>query len=89
MNNVSISKNILEQIPPEMLEDYLKSYVKGFIKEELEAFVLANEQRARELSVIERVIKVEEELKSLREIELARFDASEKRFEALQQEAAS
>ena len=48
--------------------------------------MLTNEQRAKELSLMERVIKVEEELKSLREIESARFEAMEKRFETLQRE---
>jgi hypothetical protein len=49
----------------------------------LEAFVLRNENRARELSLMERVIRVEEELRSLRELDQIRFDASEKRFEAV------
>ena len=36
--------------------------------------------------LIERVVRVEEELKALREIESARFEAMERRFEALQRE---
>jgi len=36
--------------------------------------------------LIERVIRVEEELKALREIESAGFEAMERRFEALQKE---
>jgi len=79
-------QNPNEKIPPEVWEDFLKDYVSRFIREELERFVLSNEQKAKELSLIERVIRVEEELKALREIESARFDAMEKRFEALQRE---
>ena len=56
------------------------------VKEALEEFVRKGEGRIKELSLIERIVKVEEELKALREIEQARFEASEKRFEALQKE---
>ena len=83
MTQISSSNNPFHQIPPEVLENYLKGYISSFIREELERFVLTNEQRAKELSLMERVIKVEEELKSLREIESARFEAMEKRFEAI------
>ena len=86
MTQISSSNNPFHQIPPEVLENYLKGYISSFIREELERFVLTNEQRAKELSLMERVIKVEEELKSLREIESARFEAMEKRFETLQRE---
>lgn len=79
-------QNPNEKIPPEVWEDFLKDYVSRFIREELERFVLSNEQKAKELSLIERVIRVEEELKALREIESARFEAMERRFEALQRE---
>ena len=86
MTQISSSNNPFHQIPPEVLENYLKGYISSFIREELERFVLTNEQRAKELSLMERVIKVEEELKALREIESARFEAMEKRFETLQRE---
>ena len=39
--------------------------------------------KAKELSLIERVIRVEEELKALKEIEKARFESMETRFEAI------
>ena len=84
MTEISSSNNPFHQIPPEVLENYLKGYISSFIREELERFVLTNEQRAKELSLMERVIKVEEELKALREIESARFEAMEKRFEAME-----
>ena len=52
----------------------------------LEQFIQRNETRAREVSLMERIVRVEEELKALREVEAAHFQATEKRFEALQRE---
>jgi hypothetical protein len=52
----------------------------------MEEYVQKNELRAKELALMERVIRVEEELRLLREISEMKFDASEKRFEALQRE---
>ena len=60
------SKDSFQEIPAEVWENYLKSYVARFIRDELERFVLSNEQRAKELSLLERVIRVEEELSCLR-----------------------
>ncbi|GAB5045692.1 hypothetical protein [Thermodesulfovibrio sp. TK110] len=72
---------------PELETEFLsKQQVEALVKELIADFVRQNEQRAKELSIIERVIRVEEELKALKEIENARFDATEKRFEALQRE---
>lgn len=71
---------------PEVIEKISKQELEAIVKEIIEDFVRQNEQRAKELSIIERVIRVEEELKALREIENARFEAMEKRFEALQRE---
>ncbi|MBC7358512.1 MAG: hypothetical protein H5U10_08265 [Desulfacinum sp.] len=51
--------------------------------EKVAAFVAENERRSRELSLMERVVRVEQELKALREIEAARFEAMDRRFEAL------
>ncbi|WP_461832815.1 hypothetical protein [Desulfothermus sp.] len=89
MTNVTQSDNTTHQIPPEILEEYLKKYVSKFIKKELEQFVLLNEQRAKELSLMERVIRVEEELKALREMDAARFEAMDKKFNALLNEIAA
>ncbi len=68
------------------------------------SFLRDSETRAKEFSLLERVIRVEEELRSLRELrtpdlkpmknafksftarEIVRFDAMDKRFEALQRE---
>ncbi|MGQ9795664.1 hypothetical protein [Desulfosoma sp.] len=56
------------------------------IAQKLAAFVTENERRARELALMERVVRVEEELKTLREVQTAHFQVTEKRFEALQRE---
>lgn len=42
-----------------------------------------SEIKAKELSLIERVIRVEEELKALKEIEKTRFEAMGTRFSAI------
>ena len=60
--------------------------LRKMLRDMLTEFVRENELRARELSLMERVVRVEEELKALREIEASRFEAMEKRFEALQRE---
>lgn len=68
---------------PEVIDKISRQELEILVKEIIENFVRQNEQRARELSLIERVIRIEEELKALREIENARFEAIEKRFEAI------
>ena len=75
-----------EQISIEQIEAIVKSIVEAQIKSAIEEFVRKNEEKVKELSLIERIIRVEEELKALKEIELARFEAIEKRFESLQRE---
>uniref|UniRef100_A0A831ZJU2 DUF1640 domain-containing protein n=1 Tax=Desulfacinum infernum TaxID=35837 RepID=A0A831ZJU2_9BACT len=77
---------LLEQKITAVVHQILAREVDGLVAEKIATFVKENELRARELSLMERVVRVEEELKSLREIEAARFDAVEKRFEALQRE---
>jgi len=71
---------------PEVLENISREELEAIVKEIIEQFVRQNEQKAKELSIIERIIRVEEELKALRAIEHARFEAVEKRFEAIQNE---
>ena len=51
-----------------------------FVKSHLEEW-MGEVNRARELDVLERVVRVEEELKSLRALMNERFDMMEKRFE--------
>lgn len=55
-------------------------------KAEMEEFVERFELRLKELSPVERIVRVEEELKNLREMFEIKFEAMDKRFEALQRE---
>jgi len=76
-----------ESIPVEqieaIIEAILQEHLKKHLKTAIEDFIRENEQKAKEISLLERIIRVEEELKALKEIELARFEAIEKRFEAV------
>ena len=74
----NIGQEELERIATYILETRLAPAIEKMIRK--------NEMRMKELSLIERVVKVEEELRALREIESSRFEAIEKRFEALQRE---
>ncbi len=64
--------------------------IKSLVAEQVEAYVREHEIKAKEFSLLERIIRVEEELKAQREIiaslqrEMgARFEAIEKRFETM------
>ncbi len=81
----------------EDFEELVLQIVKAHIGEVLEEYVKERELKLREISLIERLIRVEEELKALRELETQRFEALQKeidtrfdamnsRFEALQKE---
>ena len=77
----------------ELTAEDLKPIVEPLVKELIAKFVQENEIRARELSLMERVVRVEEELKNLNKMLMVieeanqkRFEAMEKRFEALQRE---
>ncbi len=65
------------------VEAILRERLNATVREEVAAFVQQNEQRAREFSLLERIVRVEEELKALREVQITQFAASEKRFEAM------
>ncbi len=73
----------------QLLEAILRERLKATISEEVAAFVQQNEQRAREFSLLERIVRVEEELKALREVQMTQFAASEKRFEAIMRETSA
>ncbi len=79
MNN---TQNIIAQLKDELIP-LMKSVVQDEVKINIEEFLRQSELRAKELTLIERIIRVEEELKSLKEIEKARFEAIETRFEAI------
>ena len=74
----------MQGLAREEIEAIVKEMVEKQVSAAILEYVRRNEDRARELSLVERVIRVEEELKALREIEAARFDAAEKRFEAME-----
>lgn len=64
----------------------LEREADGLIAKRIAAFVAENARRARELSLMVHIVRVEEEPKSLREMEALRFEGMEKRFESLQRE---
>ncbi|MGD2085151.1 MAG: hypothetical protein PVH61_03110 [Candidatus Aminicenantes bacterium] len=66
------------------MEQYFSKMMEIRLKQAMEEFIARNDVRIKELSLIERIVRVEDELKALREISEAKFDASEKRFELLQ-----
>jgi hypothetical protein len=74
----TISNAQIEQIVLKVLESRMQQAIEEYVER--------NELRVKELSLIERVVRVEEELRALREISEAKFIASEKRFESLQRE---
>ena len=69
------------------MEDFLRTALQEHFTEQLQAFALQNEQRSKEYSLMERMVRVEEELKALRETEGVHFAAVQKemaiRFEAM------
>ena len=67
-------------------EEALRPLIEKLVSEAVAKFVRENELRARELSLMERVVRVEEELKALREIQLSMLREMNARFEALQRE---
>lgn len=70
-NNVNVTRAEMEQFVVKFLETHLPKAMEDYVER--------NELRAKELALMERMIRVDEELKSLREM-------SEKWFEALQRE---
>ena len=68
------------------MEEYFSRAMESRLQKAMEEFVEKNEIRLKELSLIERIVRVEEELKSLREMSEIKFEAMEKRSEALQRE---
>ncbi len=79
------------------LQEAIESYLNEHLVDYLSRFQGMNEVRLKELSIIERVVRVEEELRHLRDIEMVRheslmkemntrFEAMDSRFAALQKE---
>ena len=74
-------------------KEELVDMIRSLIAEQLEAYVREHELKAKELSLLERIIRVEEELKAQREIiaslqkeMIVRFEAMDERFVVLQRE---
>ena len=65
--------NIVEEILEEKLGDYISRYLAG------------REREYEHIGILERLIRLEEELKAQREIMEARFRAIDRRFEAVNQ----
>jgi chaperonin cofactor prefoldin len=65
------------------MEEYFSRLMESRLQQAMEEFVERNELRLKELSLIERIVRVEEELKSMREMSEVKFEAMEKRFEAV------
>jgi exonuclease VII large subunit len=89
--------NMEESISTAQIERLVIKAVKSRLQEAIEEYVEQNELRLKELSLIERTVRVEEELRSMREMSESkfemlqremntRFEANEKRFESLQRE---
>lgn len=76
------------------MEKYVATMLDSQLRRVVEEYVEKNELKLKEISIIERVVRVEEELKAMREVfetrfealqrELAaRFEAVDKRFESM------
>ncbi|MEJ5347648.1 MAG: hypothetical protein WHS46_03045 [Desulfosoma sp.] len=83
LSGSSVSERELKDWITQSVEHVFREKVDEIVAQRLVAFVQENEQRVRELSLMERVVRVEEELRGLKEIQIAHFNASEKRFEAM------
>jgi hypothetical protein len=65
------------------VEEYVAKVMEVRVQEAIETFVQNNEIKLKELSLVERVVRVEEELKYLRQMLELKFDAVDKRFETV------
>ncbi len=68
------------------MEEYFSKMLESRLQKAMEEFIERNELRIKELSLIERVVRVEEELKAMREMSEVKFEEINKRFEALHRE---
>ena len=82
-STLPVSENELKLWIAQSVAEALQEKADELFTQKIAAFVSENERRARELALMERVVRVEEELKALREIQIAHFGAAEKRFEAI------
>ncbi len=79
-----------ESISTAQIERLVIKAVKSRLQEAIEEYVEQNELRLKELSLIERTVRVEEELRSMREMSESKFEMLQRemnaRFEALLRE---
>jgi hypothetical protein len=68
------------------MEEYFSKMLEIRLQKAMEVYIERNELRIKELSLIERVVRVEEELKAMREMSEVKFEEINRRFEALQRE---
>ena len=80
-NTQTTISQLKEELTP-IIKSMIQDEVQANIKANVEEFIRQNELRAKELSLLERIVRVEEELKALRQTMEIRFESMEKRFEA-------
>ena len=68
------------------IEEIVTKIVDSRLKETMEEFARTNGSRVKEMALLERIVRVEEELKSLREMFGIRFEAIDGRFDSLLRE---
>jgi len=66
------------------IEKYIANLMEVQVRQAVETFVQNNEIKLKELSLVERVVRVEEELKYLRQMFEVKFDAQEKHFQIIE-----
>jgi len=81
-NNTQTALSQLKEELIPLIKSVVHEELKANITANIEEFIRQNELRAKELSLIERIVRVEEELKALRQTMEIRFESMEKRFEA-------
>jgi len=81
-NNTQTTLSQLKEELIPLIKSVVHEELKANITANIEEFIRQNELRAKELSLIERIVRVEEELKALRQTMEIRFESMEKRFEA-------
>ena len=64
----------------------VKRYLEEMVSQAVARYVRENETRAKELALVERVVRVEEEIKALHQLLYEHMKATDQRFEALQRE---
>lgn len=75
-----------ELVTREEVLKLLEGVVSEHVVQAVKVFVQNNSERAKEFTLIERVMRVEEELKSLKEVEPTRLEEINDGSEALQRE---